>query len=205
MGKVVVSEFVGLDGVMEEPHLWSFGFWNDEQTKYKTDELHATDAMLLGRKTYEGFAEAWPPRKGDPFADRFNGLPKYVVSRTLTNPTWEKTTVVKGDLSDEVARLKKRYEGDIVVHGSQNLVQQLVNRKLVDEYHLLVYPIVLGSGKRVFDDGTKAKLRLADSKRFQTGVMALTYQPAPDAAGEDVRYPGWPLSDSRKAGSTERS
>jgi dihydrofolate reductase len=177
MGKLVVSEFVALDGVMEEPHLWSFAFWNDEQTQYKTDELHATDAMLLGRKTYEGFAESWPPRKGDAFADEFNGLPKYVASSTLSNPTWEKTTVLKGDLSDEVARLKKQYKRDIVVHGSQNLLQHLVNRNLVDEYHLLVYPIVLGNGKRLFDEGTKTTLKLADSKQFKTGVMALTYQP----------------------------
>jgi dihydrofolate reductase len=196
MGKVVVSEFVALDGVIEEPHLWSFAFWSEEQSKYKADELDATHAMLLGRKTYEGFAEAWPPRKGDPFADKFNGLPKYVASSTLANPTWEKTTVLKGDLSDAVARLKQQYSGDIVVHGSQNLVQHLVHRNLVDEYHLLVYPIVLGSGTRLFNEGTKTKLKLTDSKQFKTGVMALTYQP--DVSGGDVKYRGWPLEYFKK-------
>jgi dihydrofolate reductase len=198
MGKVVVSEFIALDGVMEEPHLWSFAFWNDEQSQYKSAELDATAAMLLGRKTYEGFAEAWPPRKGDPFADKFNGLPKYVASSTLTKPTWEKTTVLQGDLSAAVATLKARYSGDIVVHGSQNLVQHLVNRNLVDEYHLLVYPIALGSGRRLFDEGTKAKLTLVKSQQFTTGVMALTYHPSRDV-GDEVKYRGWPLNYFKKA------
>jgi len=178
MGKLVVTEFVALDGVMEDPHLWQGPFWNDEQGKYKTAELDATEAMLLGRKTYDGFAAAWPQRKGDPFADKFNGLPKFVVSKRLSNPTWENTTVINGVLADEIARLKKKYKGDIVVHGSQNLLQQLVNQNLVDEYHLLVYPIVIGKGKRVFDEGTTTKLKLVDSKQFKTGAMALTYQPA---------------------------
>jgi dihydrofolate reductase len=178
MGKIVVTEFVALDGVMEDPHLWQGQFWNEQQAKYKSDELDATEAMLLGRKTYDGFAAAWPQRKGEPFADKFNGLPKYVVSKKLTNPTWENTTVITGDLADEIARLKKKYKGDIVVHGSQNLVQQLANQNLVDEYHLLIYPIVLGEGKRVFGEGTTTKLKLAESKQFKTGVMALTYEPA---------------------------
>lgn len=180
MGRVVVSEFVALDGVMAEPHLWQFPYWSDEQAQYKTAELDATAALLLGRKTYEVFADAWPQRRGDPFADKFNALPKHVMSTTLTNPTWENTTVIKGDLSDEVERLKQRYKGDIVVHGSHTLVQDLVNRNLVDEYRLLVYPIVLGIGIRVFEDGTKTKLKLADSKQFKPGVISLTYHPAPD-------------------------
>lgn len=180
MGKVVVSEFVALDGVMAEPHLWQFPYWNDEQAQYKTAELDATAALLLGRKTYEVFADAWPQRKGDPFADKFNALPKHVVSTTLTNPKWECTTIIRGDISDEIDRLKKRYTGDIVVHGSHTLVQNLVSRNLVDEYHLLVYPIVLGSGIRVFEEGTKTKLKLADSKQFKPGVISLTYRPAPD-------------------------
>ena len=180
MGKVVVSEFVALDGVMAEPHLWQFPYWNDEQAQYKTAELDATAALLLGRKTYEVFADAWPQRKGDPFADKFNALPKHVVSTTLTNPRWECTTIIRGDLSDEVERLKKRYKGDIVVHGSHTLVQDLINRNLVDEYHLFVYPIVLGSGIRVFEEGRKSKLKLTDSKQFKPGVMSLTYQPSPD-------------------------
>jgi dihydrofolate reductase len=180
MGKIVVSEFVALDGVIEDPHLWQGPFWNGEQAQYKSAELDATDAMLLGRKTYEGFAAAWPQRKGDPFADKFNALPKYVASNTLTNPTWENTTVLGSDLAEEVTRLKKRYTGDIVVHGSHTLVQDLVNRDLVDEYHLLVYPIVLGGGLRMFEEGTKTKLALASSRQFAPGVMALTYRPATD-------------------------
>src|SRR5690242_14423213 len=179
MGKIVVTEFVALDGVMEDPHLWQGQFWNDEQAKYKSDELDATEAMLLGRNTYDGFAAAWPQRRGDPFADKFNALPKYVVSTTLTTPTWEKTTVITGDLPNEVDRLKQHYQGDIVVHGSHTLVQSLIHHDLVDEYHLLIYPIVLGSGIRLFDEGTKTKLVLVDSRQFDTGVMSLTYQAAP--------------------------
>ena len=185
MGKIVVTEFVALDGVIAEPHLWQFPYWNDEQAQFKTAELDATGALLLGRKTYEVFAEAWPQRKGDPFADKFNALPKYVASTTLTNPTWENTTVIKGDLSDEVERLKKRYKSDVVVHGSHTLVQDLINRNLVDEYHLLIYPIVRGSGIRMFEEGTRTKLQLADSKQFKTGVMSLTYQPEPDQKGRE--------------------
>src|SRR6478672_6348954 len=148
MGRIVVTEFVSLDGVMEDPggsENFRHGGWSfkisrgDEGDKFKLDETFASDALLLGRKTYEGFAEAWPSREGE-FADRFNSMPKYVVSSTLENPAWTNSTVLGGDLEAEVARLKEQYDRDIVVHGSAQLVQWLVDRDLVDELRLMVYP-----------------------------------------------------------------
>lgn len=178
MGKLVISEFMTLDGVMADPHLWQFPYWSDEQARYKSAELEATGALLLGRATYELFAGAWPQRKGDPFADRFNALPKHVVSATLTNPTWENSSVVNGDLSRACGQLKEQYRADIVVHGSHTLLQHLVRSNLVDEYHLLVYPIVLGSGIRVFADGAATKLELVQSRQLDKGAVLLTYRPA---------------------------
>jgi dihydrofolate reductase len=140
----------------------------------------ATDALLLGRRTYEGFAEAWPQRSGE-FADRFNEMPKYVVSSTLTDPEWNNTTVLDGDLADEVKRLKDEYEGDIVVHGSATLAEALLEEDLVDELRLMVFPVVLGSGRRLFGDSRKKKLRLTDSKIVGDGVAILVYESAAGA------------------------
>src|SRR6266403_1155319 len=154
MGRIVVTEFVSLDGVMEDPggsENFGQGGWSfrvsrgDEGNKFKLDETFASDALLLGRVTYEGFAEAWPSREGE-FADKFNTMPKYVVSSTLDQPEWQNSTVLKGDVVEEVGKLKQEQDGDIVVHGSARLVQTLIEHDLVDELRLMVYPVVLGSG-----------------------------------------------------------
>jgi len=187
MGRIVVTEFVSLDGVMEDPGGsenfrhggWSFEIGRgDEGDKFKLDEAFASEALLLGRRTYEGFAAAWPSREGE-FADKFNTMPKYVVSSTLAAPEWQNSTVLKGDLGTEVTKLKQEYDGDIVVHGSAQLVQTLLEQDLVDELRLMVYPIVLGSGKRIFGElNDKKPLRLVDSKIVGDGVAILTYEPA---------------------------
>jgi len=191
MGRIVVTEFVSLDGVMEDPggsENFGQGGWSfkvsrgDEGDKFKLDETFASDALLLGRVTYEGFAEAWPSREGE-FADKFNNMPKYVVSSTLDEPEWQNSTILKGDVVEEVGKLKQEQDGDIVVHGSARLVQTLIEHDLVDELRLMVYPVVLGSGKRLFGDTSDGKpLRLVDSKVVGDGVAILIYKPA----GEDA-------------------
>ena len=187
MGRIVVTEFVSLDGVVEDPGGsenfrhggWSFEISSgDEGGKFKLDETAASEALLLGRVTYEGFAEAWPSREGE-FADKFNTMPKYVVTSTLEEPEWNNTTVLKGDVAVEVAKLKQELDGDIVVHGSVRLVQALLEDDLVDELRLMVYPVVLGSGKRLFGDTSDKKpLKLVDSKIVGDGVAILVYQRA---------------------------
>jgi dihydrofolate reductase len=136
----------------------------------------ASDALLLGRVTYEGFAAAWPSREGE-FADKFNQMPKYVVSSTLDEPEWENSTVLRGDLAEEVGQVKARHDGDVVVHGSAQLVQGLLERGLVDELRLMVFPVVLGAGKRLFGETSdKKRLQLVDSKTVGDGVVVLTYR-----------------------------
>src|SRR2546429_4358051 len=192
MGKIVVTEFISLDGVIEAPGGgekfkhggWSFKFNRGaEGDKFKLDETLSSAALLLGRVTYEGFAAAWPSRDGE-FADKFNSMPKYVVSSTLTNPTWNNSTVLKGDVADQVKKLKQTQDGDIVVHGSARLVQTLLDHDLVDELRLMVFPVVLGSGRRLFGDTTDKKpLRLVDSKTVGDGVVILIYNRAGDRIG----------------------
>jgi dihydrofolate reductase len=192
MGRIVVTEFVSLDGVMEDPGGsedfryggWSFEFKRgDDGDKFKLDETLATEALLLGRITYEGFAEAWPPRKGE-FADRFNNMPKYVVSSTLKSPEWNNSTVIDGDVREEVGKLRDELDGDIVVHGSAQLVQTLLEHDLVDEVRLMVFPVVLGTGKRIFGETTDKKpLQLIDSKTVGDGVTILVYEPTPNNEG----------------------
>jgi dihydrofolate reductase len=187
MGRIVVTEFISLDGVVEDPGGsedfkyggWSFEFQRgDEGDAFKFEETRNSAAMLLGRKTYEGFAEAWPSREGE-FADLFNALPKYVVSSTLKDPEWQNTTVLDGDLADEVGRLRDELDGDVVVHGSVQLAQALIAGDLVDELRLMVFPVVLGAGKRLFGDpGEKKTLRLAASEAVGDGVLILTYAAA---------------------------
>jgi dihydrofolate reductase len=193
VGRIVVTEFVSLDGVMEDPGGaenfrhggWSFEIGRgDEGDKFKLDEVFSSEALLLGRVTYEGFAEAWPSREGE-FADKFNTMPKYVVSSTLEKPEWNNSTVLKGDVAEEVAKLRREHDGDIVVHGSARLVQTLIERDLVDELRLMVYPLVLGSGRRLFDETSDKKpLRLVDSKVVGDGVAILIYKPAGEEAKE---------------------
>ena len=187
MGRIVVTEFVSLDGVMEAPgggEDYKHGGWTfeidrgEEGNKFKVDETLGAEALLLGRRTYEGFAAAWPSREGE-FADKFNGMPKYVVSSTLENPEWNNSTVLKGDLVEEVSRLRDTAAGDVYVQGSAQLVQALVEHDLVDELRLMVFPVVLGSGKRLFDGTSdKKRLRLAESRTVGDGVTILIYQPA---------------------------
>jgi len=175
---LVATLFMTLDGVVEAPDKWSFPFWSDETGKFKLAELHATDALLLGRVTYEGFAAAWPGRKDpDGFADRFNSMPKYVASRTLKKLEWNNSHLIKGELAAEVSKLKKQPGHDIVIHGSPGLIRSLLPHGLIDEYRLLVYPIVLGRGKRLFDEASQAKLKLAESETFSKGVVKLVYRP----------------------------
>ena len=186
MGRIVVTEFISLDGVVEDPGGaedfrhggWSFEFERGaEGDKFKLDEALEADALLLGRVTYEGFAAAWPERDGE-FADKFNTMPKYVVSSTLSNPEWTNSTVLDGDLAESVANVKQELDGDIVVHGSVQLVQALIENDLVDELRLMVFPVVLGSGKRLFGETSdKKRLRLTDSQTVGDGVSILVFQP----------------------------
>jgi dihydrofolate reductase len=187
MGRIVVTEFVSLDGVMEDPGGsedfkyggWSFEFnrWDDGD-QFKLDETVAAEALLLGRVTYEGFADAWPSREGE-FADKFNQMPKYVVSSTLSDPGWANSTVLDGDLAEAVTGLKGEHEGDIYVHGSGQLVQSLLENDLVDQLNLMVFPVVLGTGKRVFGETSDKKpLKLTDSKTVGDGVAILVYERA---------------------------
>jgi dihydrofolate reductase len=189
VGRIVVTEFVSLDGVMEAPgggedfkHAgWTFEIERgDEGDKFKLDETLSSEALLLGRKTYEGFAAAWPSRTDEVgFADKFNSMPKYVVSSTLENPEWNNTTVLKGDPVEEVSKLRQRPGGDIVVHGSAQLVQTLLEHDLVDELRLMIYPVVLGTGKRLFGETSdKKRLRLTDSKTVGDGITTCIYEPA---------------------------
>jgi dihydrofolate reductase len=189
VGRIVVTEFVSLDGVVEAPgggEEFKYAGWTfeidrgDEGNKFKLDETVSSEALLLGRVTYEGFAAAWPSRTDEfGFADKFNSMPKYVVSSTLEDPEWNNSTVLKGDVVEEVSRLKQEQEGDIVIHGSPQLVQTLIEHDLVDEYRLMVFPVVLGTGKRLFGETSdKKSLRLVDSKVVGDGVAILIYRPA---------------------------
>jgi dihydrofolate reductase len=188
MRRIVVTEFVSVDGVIEDPGGaegyrhggWTFKFNDDEGMKYKLDETLTHGAMLLGRVTYEGFAKAWPGMTDEVgFAEKMNSMPKYVVSKTLMQGTWNNSTILSGDLAQEVTALKEQDGGDLLVHGSATLVRGLTDLGLVDEYRLMVFPIVLGEGKRLFDGVKDATtLRLVDSKPLQSGTVILTYQRA---------------------------
>ena len=189
MGRIVVTEFVSLDGVMEDPggsENFKYGGWTfeisrgDEGEKFKLDEAFGADALLLGRVTYEGFADAWPSRSGE-FADKFNTMPKYVVSTSMDDAEWSNSTVLEGDLAKAVADVKQKHDGDIMVHGSAQLAQTLLEQDLVDELRLMVFPVVLGSGKRLFGETSDKKpFRLVDSKAVGDGVAILIYQPERD-------------------------
>ncbi|HKV86236.1 MAG TPA: dihydrofolate reductase family protein [Ktedonobacterales bacterium] len=186
MGKIVVSEFVSLDGVMEDPGGaegyehggWTFKFGGPEQEQWKAEELAKADALLLGRRTYQGFAAAWPTMSGTgAYGERMNSLPKYVASTTLTDMTWN-ATLLKGDLADALTTLKQQINGDILLFGSGQLARTLHTQSQIDEYRLMVFPVVLGSGKRLYPDGGAMKtLTLVESKQFPSGVIVLTYQP----------------------------
>jgi dihydrofolate reductase len=191
MGRIVVTEFISLDGVIEDPGGaedfkhggWTFAFnTGDEGDRFKLEETLGADALLLGRVTYDGFAAAWPTMEGTgEFGEKMNGMPKYVVSSTLSNPEWNNSTVLGGDAVEAVAKLKRDVDGVILVAGSAQLAQTLLEHDLVDEIRLMVFPVVLGAGKRLFGETSDKKpLRLAESRTVgDDGVTILTYEPAP--------------------------
>jgi dihydrofolate reductase len=189
VGRIVVSEFISVDGVMEDPGGsentkhggWAFRFNRGEEgDRFKLEEVTSAAALLLGRKTYEGFAAAWPDRTDDQgFAEKMNSMPKYVVSSTLTNPTWNNTTVVRGDAIEQASALKGQTDGDLLVNGSCQLVHALIEGGLVDELRLMVFPIVLGMGKRLFGDSPHSwPFRLLESTAVgHDGVLVVRYEP----------------------------
>jgi len=188
MRKIVVTEFLSLDGVMEDPGGaegfvhggWTRRFRDPEGMRFKLEETLAHEALLLGRVTYEGFAAAWPSMTDDVgFADKMNSMPKYVVSSTLPRADWNNTTIIKKDPAAAIAELCAQPGGDLLVAGSATLVRWLLERDLADEYRLMIFPIVLGTGKRLFGDSEDARaLRLADERRLDSGTVILTYHPA---------------------------
>jgi dihydrofolate reductase len=186
MSKIIVSEFVTLDGVMEapggepgHPHTgWVFDFQGDEQIQHNYEEVLEAEALLIGRVTYESFAGAWPHYEGE-FADRMNAMPKHVVSTTLRNPEWNNAHVISGDVIAGITQLKQQAGGPLLVAGSLKLVQTLMAHDLIDEYRLKIFPVVLGSGRRLFPESPdKTVLRLADIRAFDSGVVEYTYHPA---------------------------
>jgi dihydrofolate reductase len=177
MRTLTVTSFVSLDGIMEDPS-WTFPYWNDETAAFKAEETSANEALLLGRVTYQGFAAAWPQQTSvESGGVYFNGTRKYVVSSTLDKAEWNNSVIVRGPLVEAVTRLKSEDGPELVVHGSAMLVQGLLAAGLVDRVRLLVYPVVLGKGKRLFQEGATAKLKLLESRAFSSGVVALVYAP----------------------------
>jgi dihydrofolate reductase len=190
MGKIVATEFISLDGVIEDPggsEDYVHGGWTfeidrgDEGNQFKLGELMEAEAQLLGRVTYEGFAAAWPEREGDPqmgdFAKKMNTMPKYVYSTTLTSADWQNTTILSGDLATDIARVKDEIAGDVLIAGSAQLVQDLIAADLLDELRLMLFPVILGGGKRLFaEDGRKVPLTFSDARTVGAGVQILTYE-----------------------------
>jgi dihydrofolate reductase len=179
MRSIVWSEYISLDGVVEEPGEWSIPYFSDDLARYKNDELQESDALLLGRRTYEGFAAAWPKMEeveGD-FAVRMNTLPKYVASTTLNKADWNNSTIIRENVPEEVSKLKQEPGENILIGGSAALAKSLMRHILIDEIRMLVHPIAVGSGKRLFEGTTKpVGLKLVDTRAFDSGVVALTYQ-----------------------------
>ena len=190
MGKIVVSDNVSLDGVIQDPagdEGFRVGGWvgriadREEVAEVTLDEARGTEALLLGRRSYEWLAARWPSRTGE-LADRLNGLPKYVVSSTLEEPKWNNSTVIKGDVVNEVSKLKQRVNGDIVVYASGQLVRTLIEHDLLDELRLMIYPFVLGAGERLFGEtSSKKPMRLVDTQTVDGDVAFLTYERVQDA------------------------
>lgn len=179
MRKLVVTQFITLDGVIEHPHLWSFPYWTPEIGAFKLAELFASDAQLFGRVTYDALAAYWPGATDeDGYANRFNSLPKYVVTETLTEANWNNSSIINKNANEEILELKTQEGHDILVHGSPTLVKWLLKNGLVDQFNLLMFPLVLGNGLRLFTDEDKANLILKESKVYTSGVVLLTYQVA---------------------------
>lgn len=178
MRKIIVTEFITLDGIIEAPHEWSFPYWDDGIATFKQDELMEASALLLGRVTYKGFADAWPEREDDTgFADKMNSMPKYVVSTTLGKPEWNNSTLLNEHAIEEIRKLKEEEGGSILVAGSGELISSLIENDLIDEYRLLVYPIVIGTGKHLFTGKHHIELNLTEERKFEKGVTLLRYEP----------------------------
>lgn len=178
MRKVVVSTMVSLNAVKDNPQLFTFDYAKEEFLKYASDQLFAADTLIMGRVTYEGFAEAWSARAGvDAFADRMNSLPKFVASRTLTGPLKWNATLIKGDVAQEIAKLKQQSGGDILQYGTGELTYTLLKAGLIDELRLLVYPVLMGSGGHLFEGIDRTALKLLETRAFSTGVIVQHYQP----------------------------
>jgi len=181
MRKIVAGLYVSLDGVTESPEKWTFPYFNDEVGQVVGSQMAESDAILLGRRTYEEFAAYWPDRTAadDPFADYLNNTPKYVVSTTLTSLEWENSTLIQGDIADALTQLKEGPGKNISITGSATLVRSLLSSGLIDELRLLLYPIVVGNGKRLFEDVREQfTANLVESKAFSNSVVSLTYEPA---------------------------
>jgi dihydrofolate reductase len=176
MRKLIETTFVTLDGVISSPEKWGAQYWDEEHTAYAKKLLFAADALLLGRETYEGFADAWPPRAGDEFADKINSLPKYVASRTLQDATWN-ATIIKGDVAEEVAKLKEEPGESILKYGTGELDRSLMEDNLVDEFHFWVFPVFAGGGQRLFDGFDTTHLNLVDTTTFGSGIVVHTCSP----------------------------
>jgi dihydrofolate reductase len=178
--RLVATEYVSLDGVFEEPGHWSGPWFNNEAGQFKWDELQATDALLLGRKTYEGFAAAWPRMEGTgDFGVKMNTMPKYVVSTTLDKAEWAGSKLIKGNVEDEVRKLKNQPGKDLLLSGSAQLFNAMMAADLIDLYRLMLHPVVLGKGKRLFTgEANKKALELTETKTFSTGIIVLEYVPA---------------------------
>lgn len=174
--KLVESTFVTLDGVISDPQNWGPPYWDDQHSAYATKLLEPADALVLGRATYEGFADAWPQRSGDPYTDKINAMPKYVASRTLQDATWN-ATIIRGDVASEVAALKEQPGGDLLKFGTGELDRTLLEHGLVDELHLWMFPVIAGGGQRLLDDVDVTHLELVDSTPFDSGIVVLTYSP----------------------------
>ncbi|MCL4270436.1 MAG: dihydrofolate reductase family protein [Anaerolineales bacterium] len=178
MRKLIISTMATLDGVIENPQNWSFGYMSDEFIQYAREQLFATDMLVMGRVTYEGFSEAWSARAGsDDFADRINSLPKYVASRTLKGPLTWNANLIKGDIVKTIADLKNQSGGYILQYGSGELTRTLLQHGLIDELRLMVYPVAVGSGLRVFENIEQTPMKLLETKTFSTGVTILHYEP----------------------------
>ena len=185
MAKIIVSEFISLDGVIEAPETWHFPYLSDDMQKVINEQIFATDASLYGRVTYEAFASFWPNATNEEtggLADKLNNTPKYVVSTTLEKADWNNSTLIKNNVVEELTRVKQQVSGNISIIGSATLIQSLMGTNIIDEYQLMVHPIVVSNGKKLFRDGLNTlPLKLADTKTFSSGVILLTYQAAREA------------------------
>jgi dihydrofolate reductase len=177
MRKLVESTFVTMDGVISDPGVWGQPFWDDDHAGYAQALMEKTDALLLGRKTYEGFAQAWPERSADPFTDKINAMPKYVASRTLKDATWS-ASIIPGDVAAEVRRLKEQPGEDLLKYGTGEFDRTLIEHNLVDEFHFWIFPIALGTGTRLFEGYVVPRLKLLKTTQFKSGIVVHAYAPA---------------------------